>query len=454
MEAPSPGFRTVLNTAQDSVEFPSGTSSNASATSSSSSSNPLPTMTPPTSGNPTDDSAHLSPTKSHTLPQQHYPHIPSRGMETSPNEHHAQPRRTDSQALSTRSRTNSIISLSLAFTPRSVTPSDGGESPDGTGWSSPRSPVTSVHSTRSMFSVFPTRPHTLFSLRSSSSISEDHTSAGPYDVLRKSPLATAEVVTATSPVEDVRFLWSTVSVPDRPQRRDKGKGRAYDHDANSTGPVTFPSDRPSPNVGPKAHDLLSALHARERSNSITTPVAFSPPESFLTRARTRATSLHPRALLPNSWRNSDTSPAPAPSLIVTRPSTSPSRPLHGVQSTSSLSPPLLGARSHRRRSFTPPSSSSCHANNTLGAMPALHPSLAAVERSSRLLKSSVTCAVCGDTGRDFPRCGRCGEAWCSRTCRVRSLSLAEVKRHVCTTGQANTKLAGGAATIANGARAA
>jgi len=65
-----------------------------------------------------------------------------------------------------------------------------------------------------------------------------------------------------------------------------------------------------------------------------------------------------------------------------------------------------------------------------GPMPQLHPALAVVEQSSRLLKQSIRCAVCSDVGRDFPRCGKCGDAWCSRECRIKS--LGEKKRHECT----------------------
>lgn len=46
------------------------------------------------------------------------------------------------------------------------------------------------------------------------------------------------------------------------------------------------------------------------------------------------------------------------------------------------------------------------------------PSLAAIESGSRLMRGKIVCATCGERGPDFPRCGRCGEAWCSRGCRV------------------------------------
>jgi len=46
------------------------------------------------------------------------------------------------------------------------------------------------------------------------------------------------------------------------------------------------------------------------------------------------------------------------------------------------------------------------------------PSLAAIESGSRLMRGKIVCATCGGAGPDFPRCGRCGEAWCSRECRI------------------------------------
>lgn len=45
-------------------------------------------------------------------------------------------------------------------------------------------------------------------------------------------------------------------------------------------------------------------------------------------------------------------------------------------------------------------------------------SLAALEASSKLMRMAVTCAICGMSGRDFPRCPKCGDAWCSRACRM------------------------------------
>lgn len=56
----------------------------------------------------------------------------------------------------------------------------------------------------------------------------------------------------------------------------------------------------------------------------------------------------------------------------------------------------------------------------------LHPVLARLERESRLCTQMVYCSTCQKPGLDYPRCGKCGVMWCSRTCR-----LVAGKRHVC-----------------------
>jgi len=56
----------------------------------------------------------------------------------------------------------------------------------------------------------------------------------------------------------------------------------------------------------------------------------------------------------------------------------------------------------------------------------LHPILAQVEGKSRFCTQKVYCSTCRKAGTDFPRCGKCGEIWCSRACR-----LVGGKRHLC-----------------------
>jgi hypothetical protein len=56
----------------------------------------------------------------------------------------------------------------------------------------------------------------------------------------------------------------------------------------------------------------------------------------------------------------------------------------------------------------------------------LHPVLARLEKESRLCTQMVYCSTCRKPGHDYPRCGKCGVMWCSRTCR-----LVAGKRHIC-----------------------
>ncbi|GJJ15758.1 hypothetical protein Clacol_010036 [Clathrus columnatus] len=85
--------------------------------------------------------------------------------------------------------------------------------------------------------------------------------------------------------------------------------------------------------------------------------------------------------------------------------------------------------------FPTPPTPDVHHSQTKVANPALSPSspcnatspnssptvlltLSDLERTSKLMRSTTTCAVCGRSGSDFPRCPRTGVAWCSRACRI------------------------------------
>ncbi|KAF9077652.1 hypothetical protein BDP27DRAFT_483019 [Rhodocollybia butyracea] len=56
----------------------------------------------------------------------------------------------------------------------------------------------------------------------------------------------------------------------------------------------------------------------------------------------------------------------------------------------------------------------------------MNPILSELERRSKLCNTIVGCATCGKLGSDYPRCGNCGEMWCSRSCRLR-----DGKKHIC-----------------------
>lgn len=425
----------------------------------------------PFSGGPRKESSHDRDESTHSGHPPYNPPLPRA-------QHHShghEPWNPDSSPSRSRPRTNSMLSLSLAFVPR-----QGSADSDFEGLELP----TNLRSMRTL-NTFPTRPHTLFSLSrttsttSTSSTTQSTSSRGlswdvretrRYDVTRKSPLATAEVLSSTHVTKDDENWTPLHSRPSSSPLATssllaKGKGRAVDLERPSD--VPFPShaqDTPTIDTGRSARDVLSALYARERASSLSTPVrqptsaAGSTPEhdsssseGLLSRMRTRVTSLRPLATFswsstatpalksPEDLTPSEIEPPMTPTLIVTSPSTSPDRPFDRTQTASELYPssptqrrlrPLPSSPQHK--SATLPSPLTHRRNSsfaTSGAMPPLHPSLAAVERSSRLLKATVRCAVCGDAGKDFPRCGRCGEAWCSRECRVKN--LAGKKRHTC-----------------------
>ena len=206
---------------------------------------------------------------------------------------------------------------------------------------------------------------------------------------------------------------------------------------------------------------------------ISTPTSSLPQPGLIARIRQRAQSLTPSSL----WSGGNTSEGasvvesimaserrpPTPTLIITSPSQPDSikqpredsrSPLTIQTTTPSSNSPKHTKSQSQTLARNPPSPltpmfSIRSPNPTTpliptptGAFPPLHPQLAALEKSSRLLKSTVHCAVCGDVGKDFPRCGRCGEAWCSRVCRVESLRREKEegrgagKRHVCRGGTA------------------
>jgi len=55
----------------------------------------------------------------------------------------------------------------------------------------------------------------------------------------------------------------------------------------------------------------------------------------------------------------------------------------------------------------------------------INPILASLEKKSRLCSRTI-CVTCSKPGLDYPSCGRCGDVWCSRACRLKG-----GKRHVC-----------------------
>lgn len=56
----------------------------------------------------------------------------------------------------------------------------------------------------------------------------------------------------------------------------------------------------------------------------------------------------------------------------------------------------------------------------------LHPILAGLEQRSRFCVKKSVCATCNREGDGFPQCGKCGDSWCCRECRLEGR-----KKHSC-----------------------
>jgi hypothetical protein len=215
---------------------------------------------------------------------------------------------------------------------------------------------------------------------------------------------------------------------------------------------------------------LPILHTRSRTNSLVQPqtksrlaVAAEPPMGcFVAQVPSLSDSLK---ALTRPATSPHESPLCAP-FCASAPETSPYVPLHKswwttirrgrsrTSSTNSSIPSL--SRTHSPEPETPepeirtpflrtPSSGSvsllrpesCRRSPSRDtkSLPRLHPHLARPEKKSRL-KKAITCSVCLEVGDDYPRCGKCGMAWCSRACRLQSLGQdpltgKPLKKHHC-----------------------
>ncbi|KAJ1303539.1 hypothetical protein OPQ81_011723 [Rhizoctonia solani] len=86
----------------------------------------------------------------------------------------------------------------------------------------------------------------------------------------------------------------------------------------------------------------------------------------------------------------------------------------------------LSVRTGTRFAVTSPPTPSGLGRSSL-PLPKMDPVLAALEKSSKL-KSKSLCLNCGKRGDNYPCCPRCGEAWCSRECRIEANNGG---KHVC-----------------------
>ncbi|KAJ7134600.1 hypothetical protein C8R44DRAFT_870219 [Mycena epipterygia] len=160
-----------------------------------------------------------------------------------------------------------------------------------------------------------------------------------------------------------------------------------------------------------------SVYLTVRTGKYTAFGAFSPTPSaeaslqFFTPQKTR------RPSMPSAW----STPVPVPARAHTIPS---------ICRTASAS---------FASDLAPPSPSSAAAASLLdfdrdctprrprtAPVDATPPSLASLEKRSRICTPRVLCATCHTPGTNYPACARCGAAWCSRACR-----LPGGMRHVC-----------------------
>jgi len=148
-------------------------------------------------------------------------------------------------------------------------------------------------------------------------------------------------------------------------------------------------------------------------------------------SRERTVSLHARPPTRRAvpmWIN-DTAASPPDSVISSSPQSIQSS-IHSIPSISRTASSFTGVDDastaptsvHVSRDSSP--KPSLHSPR---AQPArLHPVLAACERGSKFTTQMI-CATCAKPGRNYPKCAKCGEMWCSRACRLKD----GAKRHVC-----------------------
>ncbi|KAJ7109708.1 hypothetical protein C8R43DRAFT_176973 [Mycena crocata] len=137
-----------------------------------------------------------------------------------------------------------------------------------------------------------------------------------------------------------------------------------------------------------------------------TPDAHSALQFFTTPTRRRPSIVHP---------------TPVPVRAQTVPSISRTASSFSISDLSpSTSPSPASSLLDFDRDYTPRPSPSRRGQDPTP------PALASVEKRSRISSKRMLCATCRAPGTNFPACGRCGSAWCSRSCR-----LPNGVRHVC-----------------------
>jgi hypothetical protein len=225
-----------------------------------------------------------------------------------------------------------------------------------------------------------------------------HTRQAPSSAELK--LQKAEPSSAISPVDAPSLITPTFASPKNGALNSlkffvSQPSNTFNHHPQSSDNHYVPIIRPKPHARKPIPWRISHIRTFSSPNphvSSTSPKMLSPPTSPNTPVLTRTVT-------PSDSETSSVqaSPAVTPRCLVVPPTT-----------------PL---------SFTATTKTS----KLLSKPVEMDPLLVALENASRLHVGGQ-CAVCSKTGANFPRCGRCGEAWCSRDCRLLG---SRGKKHAC-----------------------
>ena len=187
---------------------------------------------------------------------------------------------------------------------------------------------------------------------------------------------TAAVSLTTSPVAlDVEVPFSG-SPPSSPSMSIPSISRTHSSTASSSLPRTPPLPLPpiSLRMKKRSRDAMPGYEGRKRAPSLPIPPVHRRLNSSPSRHRTRERTFS--AYDRTNTRRLDCRP------------------------TSRSRSPECTPRTPRSNSPTSPQS------------------LVELEASSKFMRKVATCAICGLSGPDYPRCPGCGDAWCSRACRM------------------------------------
>jgi len=194
------------------------------------------------------------------------------------------------------------------------------------------------------------------------------------------------------------------------------------------------SSRLSPRQNPQLKSCsTSAVHSHEDDLSVTfipvVPTAYQHLQTIVGNTVTQ------------NWLTSTTGDAQAANSITDQPNPS-EDPFDGPHRPPTPELTASISTNSASRSRTPSFASIATVSSSEGPAtprnysPLLSPSLPGLNRALSDLEDrskfrvSTLCVACKKTGNNFPSCSRCGEMWCSRSCRVSS-TLKRGGKHSC-----------------------